>query len=71
LVPDQEPQLRWDAASGRLVLSAENVPSPRDEHSHYDTEVYLNLRDLELLRRQLAVGGGQTEQVAAPDAPRD
>jgi hypothetical protein len=70
LVPDQVPQLRWDAASGRVVLYAENVPSPRDEHSQFDTEVYLTPEDIERIRKLLPLGTEQAEGAAA-GRPRD
>jgi len=54
VVPEQEPELAWDAASNRLVIRTEDNPSWQNDGTYYNYEVFLTLADIERIRKAVA-----------------
>lgn len=54
VVPEREPELAWDDASGRLILRVERNPAWREDGTYYDYEVFLTPADIDRVRRAVA-----------------
>jgi hypothetical protein len=55
VVPEREPELLWDQASGRLILRALDTPSWKGDNAHYDY-----LEDIERIRQAVARAASAT-----------
>lgn len=54
VVREREPELAWDAASGRLILRADYNPAWSEDGTHWDYEVFLTPADIDRIRRAVA-----------------